>query len=331
MGVATPDTESHDVVIVTVTCSPALDWTVSSPRIVLGDVNHGHSVAREPSGKGVNVSIALQRAGISTRAIVPVGGPNGQMFRELLAREHLAVDAVDIQADMRVNITVREGTGRDSKINFPGALLTPVEMDAVLAATQKVLPTARLLVIAGSLPEAAPTSLYNRLVAAGHHHSVPVVVDASGPVLSASLGATPWLVKPNVKELAQEVGHPIATLGDVSRACHMLRARGAGAVLASLGASGAFFQDDGHQLWGQVPGILPVNSVGAGDALLAGFVALPTPADVSLARALVWASSAVMAPSTLFNSDDSLATRVQITHDYPPEHIICDSDDRKGH
>lgn len=304
--------------IVTVTPAPAIDWTVACQNFQLGAVNRVETVAREPSGKGVNVSLALTRAGIASLAIVPLGGATGELFLTLARDEDLPVDVVAIDADCRQNITVRESSGADTKINFPGAPMSATKWHELTTTVQRVLTSGDVLVLAGSLPAGVSDDAFREFVTLGHQAGAQVVVDSSGPALTAALDAKPHLVTPNHHELAEEVGMAISTLADVERGCELVRERGAGAVLTSLGAHGAYYQDDDHRLYGYVSGVTPVNSVGAGDALLAGMIAQPTSPALSLARALEWGSSAVESATTLFHVESLPADRIHVSPHFDP-------------
>jgi 1-phosphofructokinase len=142
-------------------------------------------------------------------------------------------------------------------------------------------------------------------------------VDTSGAALAAVLPARPVLVKPNVHELADLVGAPIETFGDVESAARETIRRGAAAVLASLGADGAMLVTGDQALYGRAREIPFVNSVGAGDALLSGYVAEQSD-DLGdrLRNAVLWASSAVSHPTTLFPIRRDFAERVEVTRDF---------------
>lgn len=303
-------------VIVTVTPAPAIDWTVACEDFRLQAVNRAETVAREPSGKGVNVTIALTRAGIKSVAIVPLGGPSGDLFRASAREENLALEVIATDSDCRQNITVRESSGADTKINFPGAPMSPPEWQALTETLRRVLTPGDVLVLAGSLPTGVSDDAYRELVALGHDLRAQVAVDTSGPALTAALSAGPDLVTPNHHELADELGMAMSSLADVERGCEVLRERGARAVLTSLGARGAYYQDQDHRLYGYITGVTPTNSVGAGDALLAGMIAEPTPPALSLARALEWGSSAVESPTTLFDLQSRPTEQIHVSSHY---------------
>jgi 1-phosphofructokinase len=125
-----------------------------------------------------------------------------------------------------------------------------------------------------------------------------VAIDTSGPALEAVLAAGPTLVKPNRDELAEVTGQRLLTIADVVEAANRLRARGAGAVLASLGADGAVLVDDDGAIHGRTPAVPPLSSVGAGDAMLAGFLAGGGKGEDALVEALAWGAAAVLQPGS---------------------------------
>ncbi len=131
------------------------------------------------------------------------------------------------------------------------------------------------LVCAGSLPAGVPVGWYREVIEMAHSNGVPVAIDTSGDALAQSLSAAPDLVKPNVDELAEVTGRVPQTLGDVIDAAQEVRRRGARTVLASLGSDGAILVDDIGAVWGHAPVDRVVSTVGAGDAMLAGYLSCP--------------------------------------------------------
>ncbi|SEB58484.1 1-phosphofructokinase family hexose kinase [Arthrobacter woluwensis] len=309
--------------ILTVTPNPAIDWTVTTDSFAFDAVNVATESTREASGKGINVSVALRRNGVPTQALFPAGGGTGVFMREQLAG--MGVDAVVVPsgAEVRTNITLRVPGHAGTKINEPGAPLgedlAQRLIDAVRVALSEALTASdgvTTLALCGSLPPGAPEGFHPALVRLGRELGAAVVVDASGEVLSRALAAGPGLVKPNVHELAAETGRELGTVGDVVDAAREVLTRGAGAVLASLGADGMVYVDAGHALHGWARDVRVLNTVGAGDASLAGFLAArdggAEPAGC-LASAILYASSAVGHATTLFDLDPELRDRITVT------------------
>ena len=284
--------------IVTVTLNPSVDRTIVVDALRRGEVIRATASHVDPGGKGINVSRALTGHGLKTRAVVALGGPEGAHLDGLLAAAGIEVLPVRIDGSIRSNVTVVERDGTTTKLNEPGARLTVGEVELILDAAVAGCADADWLVASGSLPPGAPDSLYAEIVGRLAGTRTRVAVDTSGAALAASLAAHPHLIKPNVEELAECVGRPLPTLGEAVAACHALRERGAVAVLASLGSAGAVLVDGTGVRYCRAAATVPVSSVGAGDALLAGFLAAGGEGTEALAEAVAWGAAAVTLPGS---------------------------------
>ncbi len=319
--------------IVTVTPNPSVDRTVFLRGLVLGAVNRSQRSRSEPSGKGVNVGLALHAHGIATRAVVTAGGPIGAHLRQMLDATGLDTVVVPIAGDIRSNISLTQPDGTVTKINEAGPELSSAERKLLVAAVTGQLENAAWLVCGGSLPAGLPADWYADLVTLARGRNIRVAVDSSGAPLAESLAAGPDLVKPNVDELAALTGTAPTTLGEVIDAAHDVRRRGARAVLASLGGDGAVLVDGEGVLWGQAPAANVVSTVGAGDAMLAGYLSCPGSRQQALATALQWGAAAVAHEGTLFLPNTSAAS-VRITDAINPNQTLHDHDSaryREGH
>ena len=296
--------------IVTVTPNPAVDRTVFVDALRPGAITHGARSWSEPSGKGVNVALALQAHQRPTVAVLPVGGPAGVHLVDMVERAGLEYQAVPITGDVRVNISIVQPDGVVTKINERGPALSDAEGDALLAAARTRARAGGWVAGCGSLPGGLADGFYARLVEAGHRAGTRVVIDTSGAPLVEALAAGPDLVKPNADELAAAVGRAVTTVGDVVDAAQELRARGAKAVLASLGGDGAVLVTGAGVAHGTASVEKVVSTVGAGDALLAGFLAVGTDDEHALAVALAWGAAAVQHHGTLFTTADHPARAV---------------------
>lgn len=290
--------------IVTVTPNPALDKTLLIPTFEPGGVLRASLHSSEPSGKGVNVSMALARAGVPTRALLPLGGPTGDQIRTALADIDLI--AVQIAGETRTNITLVEPSGIVTKVNEPGPALLDTEVGDLLDLVHSNLRGSTWVASCGGLPPGAAQELHAEVVSAAHRHGVRCAVDTSGPGLRAALAAGPDLLKPNVHELAWLMEREMVSFGDVRQACLDLQDRGARSILVSLGGDGALLVP-GNQVapvFGRARPIRVASTVGAGDALLAGYLAADHRGSVepagALRHALTWAAAAVASETTGF-------------------------------
>ncbi|WP_196930030.1 1-phosphofructokinase [Micromonospora ureilytica] len=284
--------------IVTVTLNPSLDRAVEVDSLTRGEVIRAATAHLDPGGKGVNVSRALLANGVPSVAVLPSGGDEGNQLIRLLKAEGVEVLAVSISGRTRSNITLAEPDGTVTKINEPGPTMYRSEFDEVIDRVLARASGADWVVLCGSVPPGLPADAYAQLCRKLRAAGVRVAVDTSGPALREAALAGATLLKPNRDELAEVVGTPLKDLGDVVDAAQCLRAWGAGTVVASLGADGAVLVDAEGVRTGTCPVARPRSTVGAGDALLAGFLAAGAHGAAALAEGLAWGAAAVSLPGS---------------------------------
>lgn len=306
--------------ILTVTPSPGLDRTYRAAEMLEGRVNRAISSRVEASGKGVNVSRALAAAGVATVAVLPLGGPEGLHLAELLTAEAVPFLAIRTEVPTRTNTTLVVVGRATTKMNAPSPTLPQavwVDLERIVEDLVLQHPGAWVL-CSGSVPAGAD-QLPFQLVELARRRGARSAVDSSGAALEAALAAGPDLVAPNHLELAELVGIDARTLdpdghdragtslvGLTASWARELSARTGGAVLATLGAGGAVYADRTGSWHGIAPAIVPVNTVGAGDALLAGFLSVAGSGEPghaaedfgALATAVAWGTAACSMEST---------------------------------
>ncbi|TCO55230.1 1-phosphofructokinase [Actinocrispum wychmicini] len=283
---------------VTVTANPSVDRTIEVRGLVRGGLHRATAVHVQPGGKGINVARALVSNGIKARAVVPAGGAEGEQLISLLSDYSIDVVRVPALGPVRMNVSVIEPDATVTKLNEPGARLTATETAALADAVVNAAHDASWVVVAGSLPPGVEPRFYADLILRLARADVRVAVDTSGLALRAALTAGPTLVKPNHHELAEAVDRPLSTLGDVVDAATHLRSLGAGAVLASLGSDGAVLVDDDGVWHAEAPVVSARSSVGAGDAMLAGFLAGGGTGAQALVSGVAWGAAAVSLPGS---------------------------------
>jgi 1-phosphofructokinase len=281
-------------VIVTVTPNPSIDRTLEIDRLERGALIRARRSTAEAAGKGVNVSCALTTQGVATVAALPLAEDSAATYLGLLAGA-TPIAPVPIAGSIRINVSLVEADGTVTKVNEPGPVLGAGDVEALLSAVEKI-PDAAWILGCGSLPPGAPGDFYARLAALGSPER-RVAVDASGPSLRAAASTGVALIKPNRAELEELVGRRLATMGDVVAAAKELIGRGCDSVLVSLGADGAVYVDAAVASHAEARIEDIVNTVGAGDALLAGFVAAGG-GNAGLATAIAWSVAAVRSPGT---------------------------------
>ena len=287
--------------IITVTLNPSLDRTLDVGALSRGDVIRATTARLQPGGKGVNVSRALAANSVPSRAIVTCGGDEGAQLAALLRAEAVHLLTVPITGRTRSNITLVEPDGTVTKINEPGPRLSPDEFTAVTDAVARLCGTADWVVICGAAPPGVSTEAFGRLCRDLLAHGSRVAVDTSGPALRAAAHAGVTLVKPNRAELAEAVGRPLPDTEQVQAAAETVRDWGAGTVLASLGADGAVLAGpDGIRCGTTVP--VTRTGVGAGDAMLAGYLSADTTGRDRFTEALAWGTAAAALPGSTMPS-----------------------------
>jgi 1-phosphofructokinase len=300
-------------VIVTVTPNPSIDRTLEVPAVRRGEVIRVRTASSEAGGKGINVSRALATMGIATSAIAPGSAATKARLRDLLGGS-IVLRTVDIEGDIRTNLSLVEPDGTVTKVNEPGPTLDEATaarlLDDIVAAALEILDadragsgpapaegrSERWIVASGSLPPGLPDGFYAEL-AARMPDDVRVAVDADRSVLRAVVGRRVALLKPNHVELEELMGRSLATLGDVADAAAELVATGADTVLVSLGSDGALVADKDGACHAEASIDDVANPVGAGDALLAGFVAAGARRS-ALPAAIAWSVAACRASGT---------------------------------
>jgi 1-phosphofructokinase len=320
-------------VIVTVTPNPSVDRTLLVPAIRRGEVVRAERTTSEAGGKGINVSRALATMGVSTTAIAPGSAATKARLDDLLGGS-IVLRMVDIEGEIRTNLSLVEPDGTVTKVNEPGPTLDEATaarlLDDVVDAALDILgadrarphrvgaasagsnpdpragaePAAgpdaeradRWLVGSGSLPPGLPDAFYAQL-AARMPDDVRVAVDADRNVLRAVVGRRVALLKPNHLELEELMGRSLATFGEVADAAAELVAGGAETVLVSLGSDGALVADRDGACHAEAALEDVANPVGAGDALLAGFLAAGARRS-ALPMAIAWSVAACRAAGT---------------------------------
>lgn len=284
--------------ITTLTPNPSFDRTLSLKRLERGGVLRASRVRVECSGKGVNVARALTRNGHAARAVVPGNADDAAAFVSSLAAEGTGCLTVPIGGSIRACFTLVEPDGTATQINEPGPELSASESEDLLSAAIDAADDSDWLVASGSLPPGAPPDLYARLATALPDADRRLVVDTSGEALEDLAGAPCAVVKPNLAELAGMIGRGLSTVGEVIDAADKLRQGGWRSVLVSLGRGGAVLVAE-DACYGPAPQTEVRNTVGAGDALLAGFLSAGGRGAAALAEGLAWARAAVRSADTL--------------------------------
>jgi 1-phosphofructokinase len=284
----------HD--IVTITLNPAIDLTVFLDRLHVGHVNRTRRHHRQPGGKGINVSSMLGQYGIPNIATGFLGKDNAQCFDELFRCQPIHDEFVRIPGETRTGIKiVDEGSGETTDINFPGLEPTADEVSAFEKRLHSLVKPGRWFVLAGSLPAGFGSGFIGKIVTLIQAGGAFVAVDTSGDALKTAIQCGADLVKPNHHELAEFLGHELPDLATCVAAARELQCGKVSHVILSLGGRGALFITPEAALMASAPPVKVMSTVGAGDSLLAGFLAglvtdQPPAGCARLATVFAWAA-----------------------------------------
>ena len=258
--------------IYTVTFNPSLDYVIQVDDLTLGRVNRTTKEAIFPGGKGVNVSVILSNLGIKSKALGFIAGFTGKQLEKMLTDFGCYTDFIELKEGL-TRINVKVNSNEESEINGQGPNIGD---RAITELFEKLdcLQNGDILVLAGSIPNTLPEDIYESIMERLQTKGVRIVVDATKDLLLNVLKYHPFLIKPNNHELGEIFGVELKTRDEVQPYAKKLQEMGARNVLVSMAGQGAVLLDENggfHQL--PAPKGRLVNAVGAGDSMVAGFVA----------------------------------------------------------
>lgn len=258
--------------IYTVTFNPSLDYVIQVDDLTLGRVNRTTKEAIFPGGKGVNVSVILSNLGIKSKALGFIAGFTGKQLEKMLTDFGCYTDFIELKEGL-TRINVKVNSNEESEINGQGPNIGD---RAITELFEKLdcLQNGDILVLAGSIPNTLPEDIYESIMERLQTKGVRIVVDATKDLLLNVLKYHPFLIKPNNHELGEIFGVELKTRDEVQPYAKKLQEMGARNVLVSMAGQGAVLLDENggfHQL--PAPKGTLVNAVGAGDSMVAGFVA----------------------------------------------------------
>ena len=259
--------------IYTVTFNPSLDYVVQVDDFAVGEINRTRTESIYPGGKGINVSLVLQNLGLPSVALGFTAGFSGAEIERLLQEAGCQCDFIAVKAGYsRINTKIISDA--ETALNGQGPQLSEAELAALFNKLRR-LTQDDVLVLAGSIPASLPDNIYEQILELLQPVGTRVVVDATGDLLLKVLKYRPFLIKPNHEELGEFFGRgPLLTEEEILAAAQRLQQQGARNVLVSRGANGALLLDENGKLHKQAsPKGTLVNSVGAGDSMVAGFLA----------------------------------------------------------
>lgn len=270
--------------IYTVTFNPSIDYMVSVNDFAEGKTNRTAGEMMNPGGKGLNVSMMLAHLGIKSRALGFLAGFVGEEIEMMMDEKGVECDFIKLEEGCsRVNVKLRSLSGdevvSETEINGMGPVIDDLDLKCLFNKLEK-LSEGDVLVLSGSIPKSLPKTLYQDILKMLEGKGIKTIVDATGELLFNALPYKPYLIKPNLTELKEVFPDEAVNItSDITSDNALVYARrlhemGAVNVILSLGARGGVMVDEeGNEFYTDSPKGHVVNSVGAGDSVVAGFIA----------------------------------------------------------
>lgn len=256
----------------TVTLNPSLDYIISVKDFQLGRTNRAESERLLPGGKGINVSIALGNLGIDSAALGFAAGFTGAELEKRLEERNIRHEFIRLEEGF-TRINFKLGSPDGTEINGQGPVVGSEELGRLIERLSG-LGDGDILVLSGSVPSSMTSDIYCNILEALSGRDIRIILDAAGEPFRKALPGRPFLVKPNLQELGELFDVELSERKQVIQCAKKLKEEGAQNVLVSMAGRGALFlADDGRMFEAPAPKGVLVNSVGAGDAMVAGFVA----------------------------------------------------------
>jgi len=258
--------------IYTLTFNPALDYILKFSDFCEGLVNRPAAESYLPGGKGINVSVVLSNLNIKNIALGFVAGFTGKEIEQVLISQGVDTDFITLSDGLsRINVKLK--SKKETEINANGPTIADSDI-RLLFDKLGTLKDGDFLVLAGSIPKSVSNTIYSDIMKMLSHKKINIVVDAEKGLLENALPFKPFLIKPNHHELGDIFGKNLESIEEIAKCAKILRDRGARNVMVSMaGDGGVLASEDGKVMFCPAPEGKVVNSTGAGDSAVAGFLA----------------------------------------------------------
>lgn len=259
--------------IATITLNPALDRTLAIPNFQAGAVNRVEWEQTDPGGKGINVASFLADFDFEVTASGFLGKDNQALFHSFLTHKGIENRFLSIPGQTRVNLKIIDAVqSQVTDINSPGPVVTAAELTQLDSILNTLMDECDWFVLSGSLPAGVSPDIYGKWIARLKALGKTVILDASGESLRQGIPFAPDVIKPNLDELQEVLGQRLDGEKAIAQAAQTLVSQGIPSVVISMGSQGALFAEAGEMLIARPPQIKVISTVGAGDAMVAGFI-----------------------------------------------------------
>lgn len=260
--------------IYTLTLNPALDYTIKLENLYLGKINITKETEILPGGKGINVSTVLKNLEIESIAIGFISGFTGKEIERKLNENNIKTEFIGLEnQNSRINIKIIEKT-KETAINTKGPNILKEDIEKLYKKIEKI-EDGDFLVLSGSIPNGIDQDIYEKICEKLKNKNIKIIVDSTNDLLLKTLKFKPFLIKPNKPELEEIFKTKIKNKKEAIKYAQVLKEKGAKNIIVSMGEEGAIFIDENKNKY-NIGALKPkkiVNTVGAGDSMIAGFLA----------------------------------------------------------
>lgn len=258
--------------IYTITFNPALDYISQVENFKIGKINRTKTEKILPGGKGLNVSTVLKNLGIESTALGFIAGFTGKELKRNIEEKGIKTDFIKVEKGI-TRINVKISSNEETALNGNGPEITEEDINKLLEKIEKITKE-DMVILAGNIPRCINNDIYEIICKTLERNNVTFVVDATKELLMNVLKYKPFLIKPNKEELEETFKEKIETKEEIIVHAKKLQLIGAQNVLISLGGEGAILlTTEGKEFYSKAPKGKVINTVGAGDSMVAGFIA----------------------------------------------------------
>lgn len=258
--------------ILTVSCNPAIDKTYNTSNVMIGQINRMRDLVSIPGGKAVNVTKVLRQFDAHVTATGFVGGYTGEFIEEELRNMGVNTSFTTIRGLTRSNMNIIGDDGYVTEILEPGPKILSFEREDFMDRFRELVKISEYVVLSGSLTEGLPEDFYAKLIKICNEHGAKAFLDASGEPLKRGIGAVPYCIKPNRRELEYAVGKKLSTEAEIIQAAYEYIKAGVVKVVVSMGDKGLLQITKTKVIKAVPPRIKKVNTVGCGDCVVAAMI-----------------------------------------------------------
>jgi 1-phosphofructokinase len=254
--------------IYTVTLNPSIDYVIQTDNLILGSINRVVNEKKYAGGKGINVSRVLSNLRTSSKALGFIGGFTGKFIEDSLNDSGILTDFIQVNEDTRINIKLK--SNEETEINAAGPHIDNCNLNELFKKIENLKPE-DFIVLAGNVQKSIPSNIYS--IIQEKCENSKVIVDTTGDALTSTLKYKPFLIKPNIHELGDIFDVEIKNIKNCIYYANKLKDMGAQNIIISMGKHGALLLCDEGIYTASAPNGEVKNSVGAGDSVVAGFLA----------------------------------------------------------